>query len=216
MAARSKVEISGSWAPFYDRLMDVLFLGGYPRFMSRIVSLMGVEPGDEILDLGSGTGRNALLMAEKTGPTGRVVGVDISDRMLQRARRRCRDHPDICFIQRRIERPLPFAEEFDRVFISFVLHGLEGPDRRRVLENARRALRPGGGLWILDYNEFDLRRMPWPARWLFTRLECELAIEFLRLDLQEMLTESGFEDIISHELVRGYVRLVGAGRQSGR
>ncbi len=215
MAPRSKVEISGSWAPFYDRLMDLLFLGTYPRFMAGVTALMQVEPGDAILDLGSGTGRNALLMLERAGSTARIVGVDISEAMLRRARRRCDGHPQIRFVRRRIEQPLPFAEEFDKVFLSFILHGLQDADKRRTIANARKALRPRGRLWILDYNEFDLERMPWPLRWLFTHLECELASEFLELDLGHMLAEAGFGDLISHELLRGYVRLLGARKQVG-
>ncbi|MEA3402472.1 MAG: class I SAM-dependent methyltransferase [Armatimonadota bacterium] len=210
MAPRSKVEISGQWAPYYDRLMDVLFLGRYPRFMAQVAARMQVKPGDEILDLGSGTGRNAALMGERTGSGGRVVGVDISERMLHRARRRCDGLPQIRFVKRRIEEPLPFAEEFDAVFISFTLHGFEDRDKRRIIANARQALRPTGSLWILDYNEFDLGKMPWPFRWLFRRLECELATEFLTLDLRQMLTAGGFGRFTSHEFVYGYVRLLGA------
>jgi len=215
MALRSKVEVSGNWAPWYDRLMDLLFLGTYPRFMARVTALMQVEPGDEILDLGSGTGRNARLMLAKTGSAGRIVGVDISERMLRRARRSCAGRPQIRFINRRIEQPLPFVEEFDKVFLSFILHGMEDADKRRTIANARKALRPGGSLWILDYNEFDLERMLWPLRRLFTHLECELAREFLKLDLRRMVAEGGFGDLTSYELMRGYVRLFAARKQVG-
>jgi len=195
-------------------MMDLLLLGRYPRFMARVTSLMGMQPGDALLDLGSGTGRNARLMLERAGPTGRVVGVDISARMLRRARRRCAGRPQIRFAEHRIEEPLPFDGEFDTVFISFVLHGLEDADKRRVLTNAHRALKPGAGLWILDYNEFDLQRTSRLFRWLFTHLECELASEFLKLDIGRMLTEMGFGDSASHELLHGYVRLLGARKQN--
>ena len=215
MAPRSKVEISGNWAPWYDRLMDLLFLGSYPRFMARVTALMQVEPGDEILDLGSGTGRNARLMLAKTGSAGRIVGVDISERMLRRARRQCAGYPQIRFVNRRIEQPLPFVEEFDKVFLSFTLHGLEDADKRRTIANARQALRPGGSLCILDYNQFDLERMLWPLRRLFTYLECELAREFLELDLRRMVAEGGFGDLTSYQLLRGYVRLLAARKQVG-
>jgi len=213
MAPRSKVEISGHWASWYDLLIDTAFLGNYPRFMGRVTSMMGVEPGDEILDMGSGTGRNALLMLRSAGEDGRVVGLDISERMLRRARRRCRRHSQITFAKQRIELPLPHRGEFDKVFLSFVLHGLENPIKRSVIANARKALRPGGSLWILDYDEFDLRRVPWPVRLLFRHLECELATEFLSLDLKGMLAEGGFADFTSHPLLLGYVRLLGARKQ---
>jgi ubiquinone/menaquinone biosynthesis C-methylase UbiE len=144
MAPRSRVESSGNWTHFYDLGVDLLLLGRYPTLMTRIMSLMGIEPGEAILDLGSGTGRNARWMLHGTGPTGRVVCVDISERMLRRARSRCAGYPQISFIQTRLEQPLPFEEEFDRVLLSFVLHGFEDADKRRVLANARTALKPGG------------------------------------------------------------------------
>jgi len=78
MTLRSKVEISGRWGPYYDRLMDLLFLGTYPRFMAQVISKMQIESGDEILDLGSGTGRNICLVVNKSDSVGRIVGVDIS------------------------------------------------------------------------------------------------------------------------------------------
>jgi ubiquinone/menaquinone biosynthesis C-methylase UbiE len=210
MAHRSMVEISGHWAPYYDHLMDLLFLGFYPRFMAEVTAVMQIQPEDEILDLGSGTGRNACLMADKLGSAARVVGVDISPRMLRHARRRCNPYPQITFRELRIEEPLPFAEEFDSVFISFALHGFEDEDKRRIFANARKALRQNGSLWILDYNEFDLEQMYWPLQWLFTHLECELASEFLTLNLARMLAENGFEHFVSHEFLRGYVRLIEA------
>jgi len=210
MASRSKVEISGRWAPYYDRLMDLLFLGTYPRFMTKVMDNIQVEPGDEILDLGSGTGRNICLAVNESDSVGRIVGVDISPQMLHRARRRCERYPQISFVEQRIEQPLPFTEEFDKVFISFVLHGFEDEDKRRIIANAQNALKQDGSLWILDYNEFDLEKVYWPLQWLFRRLECELATEFLKLNLTEMLAESGFEHFISHEFLHGYVRLLGA------
>jgi ubiquinone/menaquinone biosynthesis C-methylase UbiE len=146
MVRRSKVEVSGRWAPYHDRLMALLLLGTYPRFIREVTARMQVEPGDEILDLGSGTGRNARVMLDGVGSTGRIVGVDTSQRMLHRARRQCERHPQPSSVKGRIEQPLPFAEEFDKVFVSFTLHGFEDEDKRRIIANARQALRQDGSL----------------------------------------------------------------------
>jgi len=213
MTLRSKVEISGHWAPYYDRMMDLLFLGTYPRFIAEVIAKMGIQPGDEILDLGSGTGRNARLMLDRVGSTGHIIGVDISPQMLHRARRRCECYPQISFVEQRIEQLLPFTEEFDKIFISFVLHGFEDEDKRRIIANARNALKQNGSLWILDYNEFDLEKVYWPLQWLFRHLECELATEFLQLDLAQMVAEGGLKPFVSHKFLRGYVRLLGAQKQ---
>jgi len=210
MARRSKVELSGWVARHYDAQMDLLFLGNYRRFAADVIDRMEIRPEDEILDLASGTGRNVCLMVNALGPTGCIVGVDISQEMLRQARRRCRPHAQVTFLDARIEEPLPFHEAFDKVCLFFALHGFEDYDKERILANAKEALRPGGVLWILDYGEFDLEKLWFPLRWAFTHLECELAVEFLRLNLKGMLAGCGFRDFVSYGFFGKHVRLLGA------
>jgi len=210
MAPRSRVEISGWLARHYDLMMDLLFLGGHRRFMRNVLAKMRIGSGDEILDLGSGTGRNACLMMDALGRTGRLVGVDISEEMLGQSQRRCRPYPQVEFVEARIERPLGFRREFDKACLFFVLHGFEDADKENIIANAHRALNPGGTLWILDYGQFQLDRLWFPLRWAFTHLECELALEFLELDLGGMLQSAGFGDLVSHPFFRSCLRLLEA------
>ena len=210
MSQRSHVEVGGWAARHYDLMMDLLLVGRYQAFIERAVKRMDIRRGDAILDLGSGTGRNICVMVRALDSTGRVVGVDINQEMLQQAQQRCRAHPQVSFLNRRIEEPLPFHEEFDKAFISFTLHGFEDEDKERVIANVRQALRPGGMFWILDYDEFDLDRQWFPFRWAFRYFECELASEFLSLDLKAMLARHGFGNFVSHPFLQDYVRLLGA------
>jgi len=210
MARRSKVEMTGFSARHYDLGMDLLFLGGHRRLMRRVLGKMGIRRRDEILDLGSGTGRNACLMMEMLGPGGRAVGVDISKDMLAQSRRRCRPYPQIQFVEARIERPLGFRGEFEKACMFFVLHGFEDPDKEGIIANAHEALKPGGSLWILDYEQFELDKLSSPLRWAFIHCECELAVEFLKLDLRGMLGRAGFGDFVSYPFFRGYLRLLEA------
>ena len=210
MAPRSKVEISGFVERHYDRMMDLFFLGRYRRFIRNILVTMQIRPGDAILDLGSGTGRNACLMMDALGRTGRLVGVDIGKGMLGQSRRRCRPYPQVNFVEARIERPLGFRQEFEMVCLFFVLHGFEDADKEGIITNAHEALRPGGTLWILDYDQFELDKLSFPLRWAFTHLECALAMEFLEFDLEGRLQSAGFVDLVSHSFLRGYLRLLEA------
>jgi ubiquinone/menaquinone biosynthesis C-methylase UbiE len=210
MSQRSHIEVKGWGARHYDLTMDLLLVGRYQAFIEKAVQRMDIRKGDAILDLGSGTGRNICVMLKAQGPTRRIVGVDISQEMLRQARQRCRAYPQVTFLNRRIEESLPFHEEFDKAFICFTLHGFEDEDKERVIANVHRALKPGGVFWILDYNEFDLGRQWFPFRWAFRRFECELASEFLSLDLKGMLAHRGFSRFVTHTLLLGYVRLLGA------
>jgi ubiquinone/menaquinone biosynthesis C-methylase UbiE len=207
---RSHIEIEGWAARHYDLTMNLLLMGRYQAFIERAVQRMDIDEGDAILDLGSGTGRNICVMLDTLGSTGAVVGVDISQEMLNQARKRCRNYSQVSYLKQRIEEPLPYHEEFNKVFISFTLHGFEDEDKENVIGNAHRVLKPGGIFWILDYNEFDLDRQWFPFRWVFRRFECELASEFLSLDLQEMLARHGFGNFVNHLFLRDYVRLLGA------
>jgi demethylmenaquinone methyltransferase/2-methoxy-6-polyprenyl-1,4-benzoquinol methylase len=195
--------------------MDLLLLGRYQAFIEQAIRRMNIRRGDAILDLGSGTARNICLMLEALGDSGRVVGVDSSEGMVEQARQRCHAYPNVTFLKRRVEDPLPFAEEFGKASIFFTLHSLEDEDKERVLDNVRRALRPGGILWILDFNEFDLERQWFPFRWFFRRIECELGIEFLSFDLAGLLTRHGFGRFVTHPFLRNHVRLLGAEKLDG-
>jgi ubiquinone/menaquinone biosynthesis C-methylase UbiE len=153
----SKVEVTGFEARHYDLFMNLITGGTYPFFIRQVVKDMQIQPADSILDLGSGTGRNISLMNKYLSEEGRVLGLDIGSEMLEQAQHRFANHPRVIIENRRIEEPLPYQDEFNKVFISFVLHGLIQEDRLKVIANVYRALKPGGEFLILDYNEFDLK-----------------------------------------------------------
>jgi ubiquinone/menaquinone biosynthesis C-methylase UbiE len=207
--ADSKVEVTGLEARYYDFFMNLITGGTYPFFIRQAVKDMQIQPADSILDFGSGTGRNISLMNKYLSEEGRVLGLDIGPEMLEQAQRRFAGHPRIAVEKRRIEEPLPYQDEFNKVFISFVLHGLIQEDRLKAIANAYRALKPGGEFLILDYNEFDLKRSPWLVRFAFN-LECPLAVDFIGRDLQAILREQGFDGFRVNMYYLGYVRLLAA------
>jgi len=206
----SKVEIGGFEARHYDLLMNLITAGTYPFFIRRVVRDMAIQPQDAILDLGSGSGRNACLMARRLSDAGRIVGLDIGVEMLAQARRRCRHLPNVTMEKQRIEETLHYREEFDKVFTSFVLHGFVQEDRLRIVENVYRALRPGGQFLILDYDEFEPEGSFWPVRYAFRHLECPLATDFVRRDWKAILCEQGFGHFLAYRYYFGYLRLLGA------
>ena len=211
--ADSKVEVTGLEARHYDFFMNLITGGTYPLFIRRAIRDMQIQPGNNILVFGAGTGRNLSLMDRDLSGKGRIVGLDIGPEMLEQAQRRFADHPYIAVENRRIEEPIPYENDFDKVFISFLLHGLIQEDRLKVIANAHRALRPGGEFIILDYNEFDLKQSPWPVRVAF-KVECPLATDFVGRDLQAILREQGFDEFRVHPHYLGYVRLLAA-RKAG-
>jgi ubiquinone/menaquinone biosynthesis C-methylase UbiE len=209
--ADSKVEVTGFEARHYDFFMNLITAGTYPFFIRQVVKDMQIQPADAILDFGCGTGRNLGLMNKYLSKEGRVLGLDIGIEMLEQAQRRFANCSRVAIEKRRIEETLPYQDEFNKVFISFVLHGLIHEDRQKVIANAYRALMPSGEFLILDYNEFNLKRSPWPVRFAFN-LECPLATDFIGRDLQAMLREEGFAGFRVHPYYLGYVRLLVANK----
>ena len=209
--ADSKVEVTGFEARHYDLMMNVVTLGAYPFFIRKVVRDMEIRPGESILVFGSGTGRNLALMDKHLSGSGRILGLDIGEEMLRQARRRFHGHPRVSVENRRIDEVLPYQGEFDKVFISFVLHGFIQEDREKIIANALGALRPGGEFIILDYNELSPETTSFLMRFVL-KMECPLAADFTGRNLQGILGEQGFDSFRVETYFRGNIRLLAAGK----
>ncbi len=113
-------------------------------------AIAALEPGETVLDLGSGGGIDVLLSAKRVGPTGKAYGLDMTDEMLELARANQAEAgvANVEFIKGTIEQvPLPDAGV--DVIISNCVINLSG-DKPRVLREAARALGPGGRFAVSD------------------------------------------------------------------
>ena len=114
------------------------------------VALASLAPGETLLDLGSGAGFDCFLAAERVGPTGKVIGVDMTPEMVERARANALEagYANVEFRLGEIE-ALPVADDSVDAVISNCVLNLSA-DRPRVLAEAMRVLRPGGRVMISD------------------------------------------------------------------
>jgi SAM-dependent methyltransferase len=155
-ASQSFVEKEGeAWVRLQDRtdaLIDPLGRVALER--------LGVAAGERVLDVGCGCGQTLLQLADLTGPSGHVLGVDISPPMLARARERLGGRPGVDLALGDAQAYAFAPGAFDAVYSRFGVMFFDDP--RAAFHNLRGAARPGGRLSFVCWQE--LAKNPWAAR----------------------------------------------------
>jgi arsenite methyltransferase len=157
------------------------------------VAFADLAPGETVLDLGSGGGIDCFLAARRVGPTGRVIGVDMTPAMIERARATAR-REGITNVQFRLGEieSLPVADASVDAIVSNCVVNLS-PDKPQVFREALRVLRPGGRALLSDL--VLLRALsPELQRNVELYAGC-VAGAALKDDYLAMLREAGFEQV---------------------
>ncbi|MBI9067799.1 MAG: class I SAM-dependent methyltransferase [Salinivirgaceae bacterium] len=203
----SGVELSPVISTFYDKIMDLLTLGKYKRFIIKAIADMQIQTTDDILDLGCGTGRNATLMrAYLEGGT--ILGLDISKQMEKQFNQKFKNDKQVTFLNQRIDQPFVLAKKYDKILISFVMHGLPNTARVALINNAVSHLKPDGELCMLDYAEFSLNAMPFFHKLIFKMIECKYAFDYLKRDWKDLYKNVGLTEFTETFYLKKYVRLL--------
>jgi len=186
-------------APFYDTI-TLPFSG----VMDKAVNFTNAQKGSKILDVATGTGKLAFAFAKEGYE---VVGIDLSEAMLDIARKKNK-YSKVRFKVADATN-LPFADNsFDISSISFALHDMPLSIREKVLKEMGRVTRPEGTIIVLDY-DLPKNRI---SRLLVYRLnslfESEYYKDFIKSDLEALLSKHGITVIEKEKAMHGAARIL--------
>ena len=157
------------------------------------VALASLKEGETVLDLGSGGGIDVFLAAKRVGETGKVIGVDMTQEMLERARASAKEHgyTNVEFRYGEIEN-LPIEDETVDVIISNCVINL-APDKLKVFKEAYRVLKPDGRLMVSDL--VTVGELPEDVKSSFDAWAGCIAGALEKGDYLNKIAEAGFQKV---------------------
>lgn len=151
MAQRDYIPAAGCdlFLPFYDLLTKLI---GGDEARRALLDLAELESGHRVLDIGCGTGSLAIEIRLRQ-PDIEVIGLDPDPKALARAKRKAERAGAAIKFNQGFSSALPYpGASFDRVFSSFMFHHLQGEEREKTLQEVRRVVKPGGHLFLVDFD----------------------------------------------------------------
>ncbi len=215
-------------APYIDSLTNIFSLGFSKIWRRKLISVSGIKNGDMVLDVCTGTGELAVLLAKKAGPNGYVTGIDFCKEMLDAAQKKIsgKNNPKHSKIHLVLAdaKNLVFTDEiFDFVTVSFGIRNI--PDTKVALEEIKRVLKPGGEFlcleltkpqakWLLPlYRFYTFKLMPFIARIIsktikpYSYLAQSIETFYIPEDFKKLLNECGFTNIAVYPMTFGITTL---------
>lgn len=214
-------------APHVDLLSTAFSFGFDHYWRNRAVKLSGITVGERALDVCTGTGELAFLLARKVGESGLVTGADFCNEMLDRAREKSSNrHTNLSFILSDTKY-LAFPDStFDLVTVSFGMRNI--PDTAIALQEIKRVLKPGGRFICLEltrpHGAWFRRLYELYVFWIMPfigKLVVKTAAPYLYLprsinafyppdEFKQIIIESGFTDVTVDSLTIGIATIYGA------
>jgi ubiquinone/menaquinone biosynthesis C-methylase UbiE len=183
---------------------------GYPQQAQRrrAIRALGLRPGDSVVDVACGTGQNFPFIEDEIGPRGRIIGVDLTDAMLARARQRVDRNGwrNVTLVHADVA-DFAFPAEVDAILSTYALSHV--PACGEVVARGAAALRPGRRWVVLDLKAPD--RAP---RWLAPSASVDDWLSRRPWDAVRAAMEDNLDDLSWSELVFGTAFLAVGSRAS--
>jgi demethylmenaquinone methyltransferase/2-methoxy-6-polyprenyl-1,4-benzoquinol methylase len=156
----------------YDLVANLYYLIGFREiaYRKKAVAALNLKPGDTVIEIACGTGLNFSFLQNAIGPTGKIIGIDITDKMLERAQRRIEQNgwTNIELIKTDAAEYM-FPEGINGIISVFAITLI--PEYAQIIKNGSRALAKGGRFAILDFKEPENRPL-WLTKLLVLLTKC--------------------------------------------
>ncbi len=169
-----------------------LFRGQWRELRQKTANMARIQPGEQVLDVGCGTGTLAIEVVRRVGRAGRVAGVDPGTEQIARARSKAARRNLPIDFQIGVIEHLPFPDQtFDVVLSTLMMHHLPHSLKRQGLAEIARVLKPGGRLVIADFKRKQ-ERQGRAARFHAGGSSMQ--------DLAAMVADAGFSEVETEEM----------------
>ena len=178
-----------------SRFYDLLSMAGEKKCIDTGLRMLGTRDGERILEIGFGTGRALLALAEAAGAPGEVFGIDISEGMAGVARRKLHKKGLAGRVKVYVgdAAELPYEDGFfDAIFTSFTLDLIDAPEIPTVLAECRRVLKDGGRICVVSMSNRGKAGLPVKA-YLWAHRKLPALIDCRPIPVRGSLEENGFE-----------------------
>lgn len=151
LADETAQEFYGRWAGLYDLIAR--YTPGISRIRERAADACRLEPGDTVVEMGCGTGANLPVLRAGVGPTGTVVGIDVTGPVLERARDSTAAYDNVHVVRGDATRPPVSFDDVDAILATFVVGMLDDP--RGAVDDWCDRVGPGGHVVLVNAASSD-------------------------------------------------------------
>ncbi len=192
-------EFESFLADIYDAFFNVATFFQIKKLRKEAINKLRLKKGQSVLDFACGTGGITIIIAEKVGKKGKIVGIDLSQRMLNIAIKKSNQYPQISYLRHNFEH-VHYKNIFDAAVIGFGAHEVPSKPRHNLYKQAYIALKSKGKLLVFDYASINNKFLKLLYKLYLKTIEHPNGWEYVNEDHQKVLKEVGFK-LINHQRI---------------